>query len=141
MALRWAARRTAEQASETARVVVVRGLRGGGRGCSAAGPAEAGGVGEPDRGLDDEDDDSGAIAAARAKKASYAWIVGFCCQGNCKAIHQLLHFAVSDVSDDVRRTAVMALGFVLYNEPEQTPRIVSLLSESNNPHGAALEVD
>jgi len=54
-----------------------------------------------------------------------------------------LHFAVSDVSDDVRRTAVMALGFVLYNEPEQTPRIVSLLSESYNPHvryGAALAV-
>jgi 26S proteasome regulatory subunit N2 len=37
----------------------------------------------------------------------------------------------------------MALGFVLYNEPEQTPRIVSLLSESYNPHvryGAALAV-
>ncbi|VAH09610.1 unnamed protein product [Triticum turgidum subsp. durum] len=62
---------------------------------------------------------------------------------NNKAIHQLLHFAVSDVSDDVRRTAVMGLGFVLYNEPEQTPRIVSLLSESYNPHvryGAALAV-
>ncbi|KAL5221940.1 hypothetical protein ABZP36_026653 [Zizania latifolia] len=62
---------------------------------------------------------------------------------NNKAIHQLLHFAVSDVSDDVRRTAVLALGFVLYNEPEQTPRIVSLLSESYNPHvryGAALAV-
>lgn len=38
---------------------------------------------------------------------------------NNKAIRQLLHFAVSDVSDDVRRTAVLALGFVLYNEPEQ----------------------
>ncbi|KAK9288206.1 hypothetical protein L1049_016655 [Liquidambar formosana] len=53
------------------------------------------------------------------------------------------HFAVSDVSDDVRRTAVLALGFVLYSEPEQTPRIVSLLSESYNPHvryGAALAV-
>ncbi|XP_078175517.1 26S proteasome non-ATPase regulatory subunit 1 homolog B-like [Carex rostrata] len=62
---------------------------------------------------------------------------------NNKAIHQLLHFAVSDVSDDVRRTAVLALGFVLYSEPEQTPRIVSLLSESYNPHvryGAAMAV-
>ncbi|CAA0839995.1 26S proteasome non-ATPase regulatory subunit 1 homolog A [Striga hermonthica] len=60
-----------------------------------------------------------------------------------KAIRQLLHFAVSDASDDVRRTAVLALGFVLYSEPEQTPRIVSLLSESYNPHvryGAALAV-
>ncbi|CAN1334582.1 26S proteasome non-ATPase regulatory subunit 1 homolog A [Linum perenne] len=48
-----------------------------------------------------------------------------------------------DVSDDVRRTAVLALGFVMYSEPEQTPRIVSLLSESYNPHvryGAALAV-
>ncbi|XP_078443197.1 26S proteasome non-ATPase regulatory subunit 1 homolog A-like [Wolffia australiana] len=62
---------------------------------------------------------------------------------NNKAIHQLLHFAVSDVSDDVRRTAVLALGFVLCAEPEQTPRIVSLLSESYNPHvryGAAMAV-
>lgn len=38
---------------------------------------------------------------------------------NNKAIRQLLHFAVSDVSDDVRRTAVLALGFVLYSNPEQ----------------------
>ncbi|GJV78067.1 26S proteasome non-ATPase regulatory subunit 1 homolog A [Tanacetum coccineum] len=32
---------------------------------------------------------------------------------------QLLHFVVSDVSDDVRRTVVLSLGFVLYSEPEQ----------------------
>jgi len=43
------------------------------------------------------------------------------------AIQKLLHFAVSDVSDDVRRAAVINLGFVLLNVPEQTPRIVSLL--------------
>ncbi|EOA34152.1 hypothetical protein CARUB_v10021654mg [Capsella rubella] len=62
---------------------------------------------------------------------------------NNKAMRQLLHFAVSDVCDDVRRTAVLALGFVLYSDPEQTPRIVSLLSQSYNPHvryGAALAV-
>ncbi|MCL7031378.1 hypothetical protein MKW94_000886, partial [Papaver nudicaule] len=62
---------------------------------------------------------------------------------NNKAIRQLLHFAVSDVSDDVRRTAVLALGFVLSSDPEQTPRIVSLLSKSYNPHvryGAAMAV-
>nr|CAH67136.1 B0402A04.3 [Oryza sativa] len=73
----------------------------------------------------------------------YALALAYRGTANNKAIHQLLHFAVSDVSDDVRRTAVMALGFVLYNEPEQTPRIVSLLSESYNPHvryGAALAV-
>ncbi|KAG0498309.1 hypothetical protein HPP92_002606 [Vanilla planifolia] len=73
----------------------------------------------------------------------YALALAYRGTANNKAIHQLLHFAVSDVSDDVRRTAVLALGFVLYSEPEQTPRIVSLLSESYNPHvryGAALAI-
>ncbi|KAK6122822.1 hypothetical protein DH2020_043436 [Rehmannia glutinosa] len=73
----------------------------------------------------------------------YALALAYRGTANNKAIRQLLHFAVSDVSDDVRRTAVLALGFVLYNDPEQTPRIVSLLSESYNPHvryGAALAV-
>ncbi|GMI64292.1 hypothetical protein like AT2G32730 [Hibiscus trionum] len=73
----------------------------------------------------------------------YAIALAYRGTANNKAIRQLLHFAVSDVSDDVRRTAVLALGFVLYSEPEQTPRIVSLLSESYNPHvryGAALAV-
>ena len=50
------------------------------------------------------------------------------------AIQKLLHFAVSDVSDDVRRAAVMCLGFVMYSQPEQCPHTVQLLSESFNPH-------
>lgn len=73
----------------------------------------------------------------------YALALAYRGTSNNKAIRQLLHFAVSDVSDDVRRTAVLSLGFVLYSDPEQTPRIVSLLSESYNPHvryGAALAV-
>ncbi|KAH9288256.1 hypothetical protein KI387_032373 [Taxus chinensis] len=73
----------------------------------------------------------------------YALALAYRGTSNNKAIRRLLHFAVSDVSDDVRRTAVLALGFVLYSEPEQTPRVVSLLSESYNPHvryGAALAV-
>ncbi|GAB4817108.1 hypothetical protein N2152v2_004154 [Parachlorella kessleri] len=63
--------------------------------------------------------------------------------GNNAAIQKLLHFAVADVSDDVRRAAVMNLGFVLMNAPEQCPKIVSLLAESYNPHvryGAAMAV-
>ena len=47
----------------------------------------------------------------------------------------------SDVNDDVRRAAVEALGFILFRTPEQCPSIVSLLSESYNPHvryGAAM---
>lgn len=53
---------------------------------------------------------------------------------NNAAIQKLLHFAVSDVSNDVRRAAVLNLGFLLMGVPEQCPRIVSLLSESYNPH-------
>ncbi len=58
------------------------------------------------------------------------------CRGtdNNNAVQKLLHFAVNDVSDDVRRAAVLCLGFVLMNVPEQCPRIVALLSESFNPH-------
>ena len=62
---------------------------------------------------------------------------------NNGAIQKLLHYAVSDVSDDVRRSAVMNLGFVLAAAPEQCPRIVALLAESYNPHvryGAAMAV-
>ena len=46
----------------------------------------------------------------------------------------MLHFAVSDVNDDVRRAAVTALGFLLFKTPDQVPRLVQLLSESYNPH-------
>ncbi|CEH15192.1 26s proteasome regulatory subunit rpn2 psmd1 [Ceraceosorus bombacis] len=54
--------------------------------------------------------------------------------GNNKAIRRLLHVAVSDVADDVRRAAVTSLGFLLFRNPTQVPRIVQLLSESYNPH-------
>ena len=53
---------------------------------------------------------------------------------NNGAIQKLLHFAVSDVSDDVRRAAVLNLGFLLMGVPDQCPPIVALLSESYNPH-------
>ena len=53
---------------------------------------------------------------------------------NNGAVQKLLSFAVSDVSDDVRRAAVLCLGFVLMNVPQQCPRIVALLAESFNPH-------
>lgn len=53
---------------------------------------------------------------------------------NNSAVRRLLHVAVSDVSDDVRRAAVINLGFVLFRTTEQVPRLVSLLAESFNPH-------
>lgn len=60
--------------------------------------------------------------------------LGYCGSGSNKAVRKLLHVAVSDVSDDVRRVAVMSLGFVLFRKPGSVPRMVELLSESYNPH-------
>lgn len=75
--------------------------------------------------------------------AMYAIAMAYVGTSNNPAIRKLLHVAVSDVNDDVRRAAVTALGFVLCAEPRQVPRIVQLLAESYNPHvryGACLAV-
>ncbi|KAI9782546.1 MAG: proteasome regulatory particle base subunit [Peltula sp. TS41687] len=67
--------------------------------------------------------------------------MAYCGTGSNKAVRRLLHFAVSDVSDDVRRVAVMSLGFILFRKPSNVPSMVDLLSESYNPHvryGAAM---
>ncbi|KAI4141941.1 MAG: hypothetical protein L6R39_005128 [Caloplaca ligustica] len=67
--------------------------------------------------------------------------LAYCGTGSNKAVRKLLHTAVSDVSDDVRRIAVMSLGFILFRKPSSVPRMVELLSESYNPHvryGAAM---
>jgi 26S proteasome regulatory subunit N2 len=66
--------------------------------------------------------------------AMYVAGLAYCGTSNNAAIQRLLHFAVSDVSNDVRRAAVLNLGFVLAATPEQCPKIVSLLAESYNPH-------
>ena len=60
----------------------------------------------------------------------YALALAYSGTANNKAIRQLLHFAVSDVSDDVRRTAVLALGFVLYSDPEQVSFRRSLVTKN-----------
>jgi 26S proteasome regulatory subunit N2 len=67
--------------------------------------------------------------------------LAYCGSGSNKAVRRLLHVAVSDVNDDVRRVAVMSLGFVLFRKPGSVPRMVELLAESYNPHvryGAAM---
>ncbi|PWN48456.1 putative RPN2-26S proteasome regulatory subunit [Violaceomyces palustris] len=64
----------------------------------------------------------------------YTVALAYAGTGNNKAIRRLLHVAVSDVNDDVRRAAVTSLGFLLFRNPTQVPRIVQLLSESYNPH-------
>ncbi|KNC55789.1 26S proteasome non-ATPase regulatory subunit 1 [Thecamonas trahens ATCC 50062] len=71
----------------------------------------------------------------------YTIAMAYCGTSNNRAVRKLLRIAVSDVSDDVRRAAVTALGFVLFREPTQIPKVVSLLSASYNPHvrhGAAM---
>lgn len=73
----------------------------------------------------------------------YAVALAYCGTGDNKAIRLLLHAAVSDLSDDVRRAAVTAIGFVLFRHPKQVPRIVALLSESCHAHvryGSALAI-
>jgi 26S proteasome regulatory subunit N2 len=62
---------------------------------------------------------------------------------NNEAIHRLLHNAVSDVNEDVKRAALTNLGFVLLRNPEKVPETVRHLAESYNPHlryGAAMAV-
>lgn len=81
--------------------------------------------------------------ALMRRAAMHAISMAYCGSGNNKAISKLLHVAVSDVNDDVRRAAVIGIGFILFRSPEQCPNVVSLLSESYNPHvrcGAAMAI-
>ena len=67
--------------------------------------------------------------------------LAYCGTGSNKAVRKLLHVAVSDVNDDVRRVAVLSLGFILFRKYQSVPRMVELLAESYNPHvryGAAM---
>ena len=64
----------------------------------------------------------------------YAIAMAYCGTGDNGAVRKLLHVAVSDVNDDVRRAAVTCLGFVLCRTPEIVPRLVVLLAESFNAH-------
>eukprot|EP01133_Synstelium_polycarpum_P014174 gene14174-16710_t len=73
----------------------------------------------------------------------YAIGLAYCGTGNNDALRKLLHYAVSDGNDSVRRASVTCIGFVLAKQPEKCPKSVLLLSESYNPHvryGAALSL-
>ena len=75
--------------------------------------------------------------------AMYATAMAYCGTADNNAVKRLLHVAVSDVSDDVRRAAVSCIGFVMFRSHETVPRLVTLLSESFNPHvryGACMAV-
>lgn len=60
--------------------------------------------------------------------------MAYCGTGSNKAVRKLLHVAVCDVNDDVRRVAVLSLGFILFRKYHSVPRMVELLAESYNPH-------
>jgi len=64
----------------------------------------------------------------------YAIGLAYAGTANNQAIKRLLHVAVSDVSDDVRRAAVSCLGFILFRTPQKIVALVGLLLESFNPH-------
>ncbi|CAL1695273.1 unnamed protein product [Somion occarium] len=64
----------------------------------------------------------------------YTLALAYAGTANNDAVRKLLHIAVSDTSDDVRRAAVTSLAFLLFKNPSSVPRIVQLLSESYNPH-------
>eukprot|EP01038_Epipyxis_sp_PR26KG_P006496 gene6496-8931_t len=75
--------------------------------------------------------------------AMYAIGLAYCGTADNSSIRKLLHVAVSDVNDDVRRAAVTCIGFLMFRSPETVPKLVSLLSESFNPHvryGACLAI-
>merc|ERR1719318_648086 len=52
------------------------------------------------------------------RSGMYTIAMAYCGTGNNSAIRKLLHVAVSDVNDDVRRAAVMGPGFLLFKQPD-----------------------
>lgn len=78
-------------------------------------------------------------------RTSAAWVtaLAYVGTGNNTALHRLLHMAVSDVNPDVRRAAVIGVGFVLSRRPGDVPAMLDLLAKSYHPHvrsGAALAI-
>ena len=72
---------------------------------------------------------------------AYTMALAYAGTGHHASVSRLLHLAVSDGSDDVRRASVIAIGFLFFRSPEHVPELVQLLSESYNPHlryGAAM---
>ncbi|KAL7712588.1 26S proteasome non-ATPase regulatory subunit [Entamoeba marina] len=67
--------------------------------------------------------------------------MAYCGTANEDAIKQLLHYSVTDSSDEVKRAAVLCLGFVLSKRIDELCKTIHLLIDSYNPHirfGSAL---
>mmetsp|Transcript_19208 Transcript_19208/g.32734 ORF Transcript_19208/g.32734 Transcript_19208/m.32734 type:complete len:188 (+) Transcript_19208:1716-2279(+) len=75
--------------------------------------------------------------------AMYAIGSAYAGTSNNEAVQKLLHLAVADVNDDVKRAALTNLGFLLLRNPQSIPETVKHLAESYNPHlryGSAMAV-
>ncbi|CAF1200527.1 unnamed protein product [Rotaria sordida] len=57
------------------------------------------------------------------RSAMYTVAMAYCGTGNSAAVRKLLHVAVSDVNDDVRRSTVKSLGFLMFCIDEQMKNI------------------
>ena len=78
--------------------------------------------------------------------AMYCIGMAYCGTGNTEMLQKLIKFSVSDVSDDVRRAALINIGFLEVRNPDilfENLKVIGLLSESYNAHvrfGAAMAI-
>ena len=69
--------------------------------------------------------------------AMYCIGMAYCGTGNTNMLQKLIKFSVSDVSDDVRRAALVNIGFLEIKSPDilfENLKVLELLSESYNAH-------
>ena len=81
--------------------------------------------------------------AVLRESACWTLALAYVGTGSNDAVQKLLHIAVSDVSNDVRRIAVIGVGFVMSRNPEKIPEMLGLLTLSYNPFvrsGASLAI-
>eukprot|EP00759_Apiculatamorpha_spiralis_P051341 PhF_6_TR518/c0_g1_i1/m.306/K03032/PSMD1, RPN2; 26S proteasome regulatory subunit N2 len=60
--------------------------------------------------------------------------MAFAGTNNTKAVERLLTVGVKDVSDDVRRMAIIAIGFVTFKDPQMCLDVIKILNDSYNTH-------
>ena len=78
--------------------------------------------------------------------AMYCIGMAYAGTSNSKMLEKLIKFSVSDVSDDVRRAALINIGFLEFKNPDvlfNNIKVLNLLSESYNSHaryGAAMAI-
>ena len=78
--------------------------------------------------------------------AMYCIGMAYCGTGNTSMLQKLIKFSVSDVSDDVRRAALINIGFLEIKTPDilfTNLKVLELLSESYNSHvrfGASMAI-